>query len=341
MTHELLKIINNYRNANAKGVRTVLATVVALVGSSYRRPGVRMLITEEGSLTGAVSGGCVEKEILRQSQQVFESGGSKMMIYDGRYRLGCEGVLYILLEPFQPTQDLILSLQNCIDDRQEFNLQSLYFIDENEKGRGYTQFVFGDDNILLSSSATANFQDIPFKTFEQNFKPPFRLMIIGSEHDAVQLCAMASLMGWEVWVVASGKDPRKPGNFPGVSKLLNEDADMLQVSSIDRQTAVILMTHSFVNDLKYLYALRNTTPCYLGLLGPSARREKLLHSFIEQYPDDETHIFDSIKGPAGLHLGAETPQEIAVSIISEILSFTRGVQPMPLKDKKGSIHSDI
>ncbi len=82
--------------------KAVLASVVALEGSSYRRPGVRMLLLEDGHMTGAVSGGCVEKEIFRQSESVFRTGIPKMMTYDGRYRLGCEGILYILLEPFRP-----------------------------------------------------------------------------------------------------------------------------------------------------------------------------------------------------------------------------------------------
>ncbi len=100
MTHEFKKIIKGHQNAQNLGLQSVIATVVALNGSSYRRPGVRMLITENGNMIGAVSGGCVEKEILKQSFSVFKTGMSKVMTYDGRYRLGCEGVLYILLEIF-------------------------------------------------------------------------------------------------------------------------------------------------------------------------------------------------------------------------------------------------
>jgi xanthine/CO dehydrogenase XdhC/CoxF family maturation factor len=96
MTHEIKDIIEAYLKAKEKGLKAVLASVVDLTGSSYRKPGVRMLILEDGSMIGAVSGGCVEKDILRQSETVFKNGISKMMTYDGRYRLGCEGVLYIL-----------------------------------------------------------------------------------------------------------------------------------------------------------------------------------------------------------------------------------------------------
>lgn len=100
MTHELKKIFQVFTSSSAASDTFVLATVVALEGSSYRRPGVRMLISKNGRTLGAVSGGCVEKEIIRQSVSVFEDGIPKMMTYDGRYRLGCEGILYILIEPF-------------------------------------------------------------------------------------------------------------------------------------------------------------------------------------------------------------------------------------------------
>ena len=92
MTHELKKLVQAFTDAKERGLKSVLVTVVALDGSSYRKPGVRMLVLENGKMIGAVSGGCVEKEILIQSQSVFESTISKVMTYDGRYRLGCEGV---------------------------------------------------------------------------------------------------------------------------------------------------------------------------------------------------------------------------------------------------------
>ena len=104
MLHELKDIIRSAKIAQSLGIKTALASVVSLDGSSYRRPGVRMSIQENGKMIGAVSGGCVEKEIIRQSQRVFETNTSTLMEYDGRYRLGCEGFLYILIEPFHPNE---------------------------------------------------------------------------------------------------------------------------------------------------------------------------------------------------------------------------------------------
>ena len=338
MTHELLRIIENYKIAKSNHQKTVLATVVATKGSSYRRPGVRMLINENGNLTGAVSGGCVEKEVVRQTQNVFATKESTILIYDGRYRLGCEGVLYILIELFEPSAELLQEFDKAIANRLVFKAEVIYSLSEN---KGCSQLVFnGNNKFPVNSYFSEKSIDSP-QLFSQNFTPVMRLIIIGAEHDAVQLCAMASLMGWEVWVVAPADDPRKQINFPGVSQLLHLEANSFETKIIDAQTAVLLMTHSFVRDLQYLNVLQTSRSCYFGLLGPAKRREKLFNSFLEQFPDANTGFFETIHGPAGLHLGAETPQEIAITILAEILSVTRNTIPIPLKDKKGTIHSNV
>ena len=126
MTHEFKNIVKSHKRAQELGVKTVLASVVALEGSSYRRPGVRMLIWENGTCTGAVSGGCVEKEIERQAQTVFSTGIAKVMTYDGRFRLGCEGIIYILIEPFNPTNEFLSLFDVAINSRNSFSLHSYY-----------------------------------------------------------------------------------------------------------------------------------------------------------------------------------------------------------------------
>lgn len=174
--------------------------------------------------------------------------------------------------------------------------------------------------------------------FEQKMNPCFKLVIIGAEHDAVQLCSLASLTGWEVAIVASASEEKNITDFPGADQFISEEPEMLSLPDIDDQTAVVLMTHSYVRDLKYLLAIKESKPIYLGLLGPSKRREKLLAEFIERYPEVSDIFFDKIHGPAGLNIGAETAQEIALAILAEILSVTRDAEPMMLRDKSGKIH---
>ena len=336
MTHELKKIINAYLTAKEEGVKSVLATVVALDGSSYRRPGVRMLIRQDGKMVGAVSGGCVEKEIVRQAQSVFEGDVAKMMTYDGRYRLGCEGILYILIEPFKPEDGFVRKFKELLSNRKLFQVRSSYKKNDGED-KSLGSCVVLEQNLFPFRPNFVESSDV--EKFEQQMVPCFKLVIIGAEHDAVQLCSFASLAGWEVMIIASASEEKTIEDFPGAEHFLSVEPEMLSIKSIDKQTAVILMTHSYVRDLKYLLAIKESSPAYLGLLGPSSRREKLLDEFIEHYPEVTDTFFDIIYGPSGLNIGAETAQEIAISIISEILSVTRQKEPMMLKDKSGRIHS--
>jgi xanthine/CO dehydrogenase XdhC/CoxF family maturation factor len=336
MTHEFKTIVKSYLIAKKRGLKSVLVSVVDLDGSSYRKPGVRMLILENDEMIGAVSGGCVEKDILRESQSVFKTGHSKMMTYDGRYRLGCEGLLYILIEEFQPNNNFIKAFQNCLANRNSFTLYSYYSKTEGES-YGLGTYIKLENNKHLVSK----FSDIneSLSLFTQKMPPCFKLMIFGTEHDAVHLCTLAQFNGWEVTIVSGPLESKSIKNFPGATAFYSTSPDNLELNSIDNETAIVLMSHNFANDLKYLIELKHSTPAYLGILGPSKRREKLLSQFLEYSPDIEESFVENIHGPAGLNIGAETPQEIAISILSEILSVIRKQEPISLNKKTSSIHS--
>lgn len=336
MTHELKRIVQAYRKAREQKLKTVLATVVALEGSSYRRPGVRMLIQGDGNMIGAVSGGCVEKEVLRQAETVFKTNTPKVMTYDGRYRLGCEGILYILIEPFAPDSQFMAQFDKAIRQRQEFHMCSRFELKDGTHKNYGTSVQFMETTISLRPDYKVA-GDLP--VFEQGMEPCLQLFIFGSEHDTVQLCSYAAMTGWEVSVVTTPTEEKKLTDFPGAERLLSQEADTLDMDLIDDQTAVMLMSHSYFKDLKYLLAIKDTHPFYLGMLGPFKRREKLFNEFLERCPEVTEDFFEDIHGPAGLNIGAETPQEIAVAIIAEILSVVRQKKPMPLKDKEAGIHS--
>ncbi|PXY46779.1 XdhC family protein [Flavobacterium hydrophilum] len=335
MMHELLKLKESYILAQKVGLKAVMATVVAIEGSSYRRPGVRMLIFENNTMVGAVSGGCVENEILKQSQSVFLNNKTKMMVYDGRYRLGCEGVLYILLEPFSPDIAALNAFETVVKKRQTLKIESFYTKTEGiQPGMG-SEFHFEGRNFAFSNIQL----DKTLPVYTQILKPRFHLIIIGSEHDAVQLGHFAFLTGWEVTIVASVKDPKTIANFPGANQVLHLLPEEIGSLSIDSETAVILMTHSYSTDLKFLIGLKNKNPAYLGLLGPVKRRNQLLNEFFEYADTYNEELIDVIHGPSGISIGAETPQEIAISIIAEILSVVRKEEPISLKYKVNAIHS--
>jgi xanthine/CO dehydrogenase XdhC/CoxF family maturation factor len=335
LTHELKEILAGYQQAGALGIEAVLATVVALSGSSYRGAGVRMLVLENGAAFGAVSGGCVEKEIHLQAASVFQTGVPKMMTYDGRYRLGCEGILHILLEPFRPADGLPLAFEGQLRGRSAFRMDSHYFLEDGPNPGMGSVLVLQDGAFPVRYGFTPGSDTL---RFEGHLPPLMRLLILGSEHDTVQLSAMGALLGWEVIVAVGADDARGPDHFKGASQVLSTMPETLDRALVDPQTAVILMTHSYSKDLKYLLRLSRTRPAYLGILGPAHRRERLLGELLERDPDVSETFLDGIFGPAGIDVAAESPQEIAISILAEILSATRGSRPIPLREKQGAIH---
>ncbi|AUS06982.1 XdhC family protein [Pseudotamlana carrageenivorans] len=339
MTHEFKNIVKAAVEAKECGLKSVLASVVDLDGSSYRRPGVRMLITENGTLTGAVSGGCVEKEIVLQAESIFKTDIAKIMTYDGRYRLGCEGVLYILIEPYEPHVSFESVFKTCLMLRKSFQLKS-YYEKEVKMSKAFGTMVHIDDEVYPLNPRLKNQQLDKKSIFSQTMPPCFKLIIIGAEHDAVQLCKYAALTGWEVIIVSNIKENKSIKEFPSAETLWATTPETVDFSLVDQQTAVVLMTHNFAYDLRYLVALSKCHPNYIGVLGPARRREDLLSQLMTYCPELDTEFLDLVHGPAGLNIGSETPQEIAVSIVSEILAITRNKHPMSLSEKQGRIHQE-
>lgn len=328
MTHELRHIFDYYSTAKLGGMKSVLVTVVDLVGSSYRKPGVRMLVMENGESFGAISGGCVEKDVKRQAQKVLQTNQPLMMAYDGRFKLGCEGTIGILLEPFAPSAELLERFKTAISSRESFKMSSPFSQDMGVFDGPGTSITFAEGvSFRLNGTDGISNHTWSGPTFAEHLPPCFKLVIVGTEHDAVQLCMLASITGWEVTVVCSPNNPKSPSDFPGATHVLDKSVDELEQLRFDAQTAVVLMSHSYAKDLKHLIALKNSAPLYLGILGAKKRFEKLLSDFMDFCPELENDFLDRIHGPAGLDIGGITPQEIAVSIIAEILSIHRAKQP--------------
>jgi len=339
VTHELKHIIQQALLHQQKGLKSILATVVFLEGSSYRKPGVRMLICEDGTRIGAVSGGCIENEINRRAQSIFKDNKAKVITYDGRYRLGCEGILYILIEPFFISKELLQTFSKNNELRESFKIES-YYKQQDESIGDYGSVIHFNNNLSFTFNTSFSLRPSSkdLKVYDQTLEPCFRLIIIGGEHDAVKLCTMASLLGWEVDVVTSIKDPKQLIDFPGAKNVMAQTPETIDLS-IDTQTAVVLMTHNYVQDLKYLLKLEHLQTKYIGVLGSTKRREQLQNELIHYVPELSETVLDSIYSPAGLHIGAITPEEIALSILSEILSVHRKTEPISLKTFTSKINS--
>lgn len=343
MTHELKHLLETARRWQTKGLRPVLATVVALDGSSYRRPGVRMLLAEGGRMAGAISGGCVEQEVYRQAQTVFATGQPKMMTYDGRFRLGCAGTLYVLLEPIHLSDALFELLQRQFSERKPFDSRTDFSYDLTASQGLGTVLIIDRKNYTLYPARVASNNVKPRQTtsnqFKQHFPPLFQLYLFGAEHDAVELTKMAHQLGWQVHLIAPPDEQKTIDSFPGAASLSTPFLNAVDTSGIDEHSAVVLMTHSLNKDVQYLLALRDVRPAYFGLLGPARRRERLFHEVLERDPDLAPEFFEQMHGPAGLDVGAESAAEIAVAILGEILSVVRKASGQPLREKRGKIHA--
>jgi xanthine/CO dehydrogenase XdhC/CoxF family maturation factor len=337
MTHEIKQLFLTLKNWQKLGKKSVLVTVVALEGSSYRRPGVRMVISEDGDYVGAVSGGCIETEIERQAQSVFRNGKSKIMTYDGRLRVGCEGIIHILIEPVILSDKLLDDFETALKMRQEFKMDVYFYNDVGEFSNAGTLVTLQNTTYSLNPSFDSSQIDHQ-KKFSQTFKSLFQLYIFGAEHDAVQLCQAAKLLGWEVTIVASADEAKSCDYFPGANALISPAFNKIDTSALDEQTAVVLMTHSFNKDVQYLLAMKDIKPAYLGIIGSMQRRERILTLLLDYDPDISPEFLDQIHGPAGINIGAENASEISISILAEILSKVRHQKPVALREKAGSIH---
>ena len=296
-----------------------------------------MLISENGETRGAVSGGCVEKEIERQAQSVFQTGKAKVMTYDGRLRIGCEGIIHILIEPVFLSGELLHDFEAVLTSRQPFRMDAYFYQRVGEYANTGTFITLQNKTYALHPSFSPDRIENQ-ECFTQTFDPLFQLYIFGAEHDAVQLSQAAKLLGWEVTIVASAEESKSCDYFPGATSLITPAFDNINTAVLDEHTAVVLMTHSFNKDVQYLLALKNTKPAYLGLIGSVNRRERILSLLLETDPDIQPEFLEQIHGPAGINIGAESASEIAVSVLAEILSVTRRQKPVSLREKAGSIH---
>ena len=279
----------------------------------------------------------MKKKLSFRRKSVFHSGKAKVMTYDGRLRVGCEGVILILIEPVFLSDELLKDFESILQKRQKFRMDTYYYKSVGEYKNTGTFVTLNNKRFSLNPSFHAD-MIADQECFSQSFNPLFQLYIFGAEHDAVQLCQAAKLLGWEVTIVASAEESKSCDFFPGADSLISPFYQDIDTSVLDEQTAVVLMTHSFNKDVQYLIALKDSKPAYIGLVGSVKRRERVLSMLLDYCPDISPEFLEQIYGPAGINIGAESASEIAVSIMSEILSVVRNKKPEGLRNKIGSIH---
>ncbi len=361
---EIHDIIVAYDAAKKTGIRSALATVVDVQGSSYRRPGARMLVTEDGKLTGAISGGCLEGDALRKAVLAITQEKKKLVVYDTTdeddaklgIQLGCNGIVSILFEPLDILDPLnpveILRKTTMLREAsvvltffsKNNTIHSGTMLQEQAVDRSVTdihsivQKVFENKR---SMHCEVECKEDVQHCFAEYLEVPVSFIIAGAGNDAMPLVTMAKQLGWQVTMVDGRPTHANLQRFPQADTIVTGKPEQVIPSLlIDERTAIVLMTHNYNYDLSMLCGLQGKSFAYLGLLGPAAKRERLLTEAAQKgifFSDEET---ERIYGPTGLQIGAETSEQIAVSIIAEIMSVINHCEPVHLRSKLKPIHSN-
>lgn len=323
----------------------VLATVVATAGSTYRKPGARMLIMADGSHVGLLSGGCLEADLQDHAYQVLESQAARALKYDMRgadevlfgVSGGCEGAMRVLLEPAPPGSLAAAALNAAAVASARRESTALVMVHE---ATGFALGTYPVDAPLPRELAEAATRVIAsgvsravdlvaagarLRAFVQYLAPPPHLLICGAGPDAQPVVTAARALGWQVTITDHRASCIERGYFPGARRICAAAEDLGSVVDLHRCHAVVIMSHILGADAAYLRAVASTDAVsYVGLLGPQARRERLL----QQLEHAAAHALESrLHGPVGLDLGAITPESIALAIVSEIHAWLAGQRP--------------
>lgn len=355
---EIIDILLAYERAEREGKRCALATVVQVEGSSYRRPGARMLVTEDGCLTGAISGGCLEGDALRKALFAIQQQTNKLVTYDTSneddlqfgVQLGCNGLVRILFEPVHEGHPIRL-LREATRERREAVLVTLFSRQRSAAQIG-TSLLYTGGLVTATVSGPLR-EDIikdvlrhedrsyftrygPHDAFIEFLVPPPSLVIAGAGNDVLPLVETASLLGWRLTIVDGRPQYAKKARFPKADRVIvARPHEVIPGLDNDPQHFFLLMTHNYQYDLALLKELLPHRFPYIGVLGPRSKLDRMLEDV--GYPLDEPQRA-AIHGPVGLDIGAETAAEIAVSIVGEIKAFLSGHGGHPLRENTQPIH---
>jgi len=368
---ELTAILNTYEGAKKANHPVVLATVVHVEGSSYRRAGARMLVDEMGTMTGAISGGCLEGDALRKALHALHQNSNKLVTYDTSdeedaiigAQLGCNGVIQVLFEPIdfaQPDNPL-----EIIKQAKAYGLSvigTFFNLDRTKEQVGTTCWMRASSKIEGKVHASIKKQlikdgSIAFATqvslfreyvygndsmyaFIEVLKKPIKLVLVGAGNDAQITAQMAELLGWEITIVDGRSSHARPDRFVSSCQVLvSKPEEVLDPIVVDDQAAFILMTHNYNYDLAVLKVLLEQEKLpYIGILGPRKKYDRMLEEMKDEGIELTEEQREKIYAPVGLELGAETPEEIALSILSEVQAVKSETKGSFLKEKEGPIH---
>jgi len=369
---EIKDIIKAYDVAVKQGKQTALATVVLVEGSAYRRAGARMLVTEDGELTGAISGGCLEGDALRKARLAMAQQQPMLVTYDTTddddaklgVGLGCNGIIHILIEPVYPENrnNPIRLLKNISTKRQNAVLVTLFSLQDRKAVQPGTCLALTDDGSIQSQlfnsdlkgtlindalytlrtgkSATKTYVNgLEYTGFVEHIKPVISVIVIGAGNDAIPLSQMAAVLGWDVTIVDGRSNYAKADRFPSAKQVIcAKPEQVLSQVALDKRSVMVLMTHNYNYEMALLREVLPLDIPYIGMLGPKKKLGRMLGELEDNGLKINTKQLEKLYGPVGLDIGSEGSEEIALSIIAEIKAVLSGREGYSLKYKPVSIH---
>jgi xanthine dehydrogenase accessory factor len=369
---ELQEILAAVDEAGARGEATALATIVGVRGSTYRRAGARLLTTATGRQVGNISGGCLEGDVAVVAEEVLASGVPRLVTYDltadddmvWGLGLGCNGAIEVFVEPTAPGDLLWDAVRVALAAQEPVVVvtvvegtaavpagRRLVVWADGRTGGGLGDPALEGEATRWAEAARAELRTgvrqtqaggAPVRLFVEVLHPPLRLVVCGAGHDAIPVVRFASQLGWRVLVVDRREAFLTPERFPGAAGFVKtEFPEAGRAVPTDPHTYVLIMTHNYMHDRDLLRAFLPTPVAYLGMLGPRARTEKILADLAGEGVALDDAQRARIYGPVGLDIGSETPDEIAIAAIGEILAVARRRRAGFLRDRRAPIHESV
>jgi len=353
------QIFQLWRDTEKAGQSAVLGTVVKTSGSSYRLPGARLLLTRTGQRAGSISGGCLEDDLIKKAWWLSENGPA-LRKYDttpegeigSGFGLGCNGVIHVLLERLHPHQPNILNvietvrlsrqpavIAHCIHPLETAGQRLIIGaeggLNHNVQNAEVAEWLEQEARTALAGLSPQLSQRQQNEVFIETVTPAIRLLVFGAGDDAVPVTELARFLGWSVSVFDGRAHYAKGEKFPSADEVLVRKAGDSPTPNIDPWTVVILMTHSYSQDLTILREMAAKPPRYVGILGPRKRSSQL----IAEAGIPSSQFGPALHSPMGLDIGADGPEQVALAVIAEIQAALNGREGGQLRERRGSIHA--
>ncbi|MFQ5568992.1 MAG: XdhC family protein [Rhodothermales bacterium] len=372
---ELLRLLAEADRLRRAQQPFALATVVKINGSTYRRPGARMLIDPDGRTWGTISGGCLEQEVAQQALQVMEDGTPQLLPFDLSdddlilgFGTGCNGIVHVLIEPVPAPNrtDPTLLVETCLESRRIGVLATVIDGPKESLALGRRVLLFEDGNthgdlpesplrdMLLDEAArTLNAgrhricrvesEEEPAEVLFEVVRPPVRLVLFGTGHDVTPVVHVAKTMGWPVTIVGRKPPDVLAERFPEADDyvFLMHAQQALDYVTFDTRSAAVVMNHHYLRDKTLVGTLMQSPLPYIGALGPRARTERILSELCAENETLTDEQVAQVHGPVGLDIGTETPEEIALSMIAEIQAVHHARAGGMLRDRAEAIHEIV